>query len=150
MNTHFRTLLLLGFTALAVSSSGCIIETTTDAKPSCQEDQYFNVTWEVDQGPSAISLFCGETPPSHVTLVTNSNAELAVGAACQDGALCTDGVTICNWAGSTNGNIPVGTAVTLAKLISNVDGSLLSSAVAVQVPIAACRPVELSFLFNIN
>jgi hypothetical protein len=147
MTTRFRTLLLLGFTALAGLSSGCIIETTsTPNNNGCLDSQYFNVKWEVDDGTLASMFSCGATPPSHVLLTTNTGIVLDVGRACQDGGLCSDG-SPCNWSGSTNGGIPVGTSVILARLISDLDGMLLSSAPGPNVVIAPCTPVELGFQF---
>jgi hypothetical protein len=44
MTTYLRTLLLLGFTGLAASSSGCILETTSGGggnASSCSTERYF-------------------------------------------------------------------------------------------------------------
>ena len=84
MTTHFRTLLLLGFTALTVSLSGCFVETTHDrgGGPECAAYQYFQVYWSVDNGNPNAPLLCGQVPPSHVELVTN-NGTYQVGVECR-------------------------------------------------------------------
>lgn len=145
----FRTLLLLGFTALTATLSGCIIETTSSGGSSanCAENQYFNVRWGVEQS-LGVNFTCVATPASHVVLSTNAGTLLDVGANCQDGRTCSDG-TPCNWAGSTFDGLAVGTRVVSASLISDIDGSLLSSSDAPQIAIQRCTSVELGFLFPI-
>ena len=146
MTTNFRTRLLLGFTILAGLLSGCVIETTTGGPSgNCAESQYFNVRWAVES--AANTLTCSATPPSHIMLSTNAGTVLEVGHDCVDGRTCADG-TPCNWAGSTVGGIAAGTTAVTASLISDTDGSLLSSVpMAPPVAIRACTAVELAFVF---
>lgn len=146
----FRTLLLLGFTALAGTLSGCIIETTSgNNSASCRDNQYFNVRWEVDNGSLATMFPCELTPNSHIELTTNTGTLLAVGEQCVPNGVCSDG-SPCNWAGSTVGDVPVGTYAVLATLLSDVNGAVLSSATPPPLAIARCTSVDLSFQFPLQ
>lgn len=149
MTTHFRTLLLLGFTALTASLSGCIVETTHDRGdgPQCAPYQYFQVYWSVDTGNPNAPLLCDQVPPSHVELLTN-NGTYQVGVGCR--ATPYMGFVF-DFLGSTNSGIPVGTYVTSANLVSDANGAVLSTAPGSggQYSIPACNSVILSFLFSL-
>lgn len=145
----FGTLLLLGFTVLAGSLSGCIIETTSSGPgtgTSCLENQFFNVHWAVEQSFN-VNLSCQATPPSRVVLSTNTGGLLAVGQECSESLACSDG-TPCNWRGSTVDGIAEGTFVTTATLQSS-DGVVLDSIQAVEAAILRCTRVELNFIFEL-
>jgi hypothetical protein len=147
MTTYLRTLLLLGFTVLTGSLSGCFVETTHDrAGPGCAVDQYFQVYWSVEDlnGPFP----CGDDPPSYVRLVTN-HGNYEVGKQCR---LTKYMGFVFDFAGSTLDGIPVGTYVIRAELVSDPDGTVLSK--SIQDPggyrdysIAACSPMTHAFAF---
>lgn len=151
MTTHFRTLLLLGFTALTASLSGCFVETTHDrGGPRCAVDQYFQVYWSIDNGNANAPLACGQEPSSHVELVT-STGDYPVGKECRPTTYMGYGY---NFAGSTYDGVPVGTYVITAKLVSDINGALLSEFTLDPsdygtYPISPCAPMTHAFAFSL-
>jgi hypothetical protein len=147
MTSRSRTLLLLGVTALAGTLSGCIIESSGSSCPDLPEQRYFAVQWEIDNGTGTPMLLCSETPPSHVELTTStSSTPLVVG---QQQCSTTSGV-LYNWSGVTQSGLPTGTVVVTARLISDSDGRVLSTAdvpPSAQIPIRACQGVAHTFEF---
>jgi hypothetical protein len=144
MTKNFRTLLLLGFTALAGMLSGCIVETSNGPGPgngACLTNQYFAVQWEVDTG-NGVPLTCGQSPDATVVLTTNASTFMDVGRSCQDG-------TRYNWTGITN-PVAAGTIAVAATLFA-ADGVTPLSSVTVppslQVAIPNCNSVLLTFEF---
>jgi hypothetical protein len=122
-----------------------------DGSPTvCEPNQAFGVEWEVDTGgANPVSFTCAQTPPSHVEVFTNANQFLPVS---NDPADCDDREPY-NWYGTTQGNIPVGTVILGADLISDVDGTTVLSTLDVplsaQVPISPCAPVYHQFQFPV-
>ena len=157
MTTKLRTLLLLGLTGLGGVLPGCILETTDSPGPygpgpgSCLDSQYFVVQWEVDNGTGTTALGCSQTPPSHVEVTLNTSIVPLVIPA----STCDDRV-LYNFQGTSDTQIPVGTTVISASLISDVSGSagaVLSTAPVpanLQVPIVACSYTLLSFQFPLQ
>jgi len=157
MARHTRTLLLFGFILTLGTGAGCIIETTGDGGGSgygpgpggggCLDSQYFVVEWEVDNGVGTSSLACAQAPASHVEVTMNTG-----GAAMALGNVSCDDRYAYNWVGATASSVPVGTAVVRADLVSDADGTSLSSAVVPtgqEVPIAACTGATLKFQFGL-
>jgi hypothetical protein len=111
----------------------------------CLANQELIVEWEVDNG-NGVPLSCAATPSSHVEVTTNANQVLLLGAACDDREFY-------NWIGSTGGQIPEGTTIVAADLVSDIDDSLLSFLdvpPSAQVAIQACRPAYYTFEFPLN
>lgn len=148
MTTHFRTLLLLGFTALSVSLSGCILETTSDGKSSgsCLNLQYFEVDWLVDNGDNTARLPCGTTPNTSVELILRSGTTYVI-----DG-VCTEAYHY-NWSGVTQAGVAAGDYVTSFRLLRTDNGAELSPGGLLPGPspqnpsIPACANVVLTYEF---
>lgn len=152
MTKNFRTLLLLGFTGLALTLSGCFVETTSNngGGAACGTNQYFQVYWSADNGPGTNPLYCDQVPASHVELLTNTGT-YRVGIECR----ATNYMNFTfDFVGSTN-NVPVGTYVITANLVDNVTSQVISSSNAdpqyyATYSIQACRRLELGYLFSLN
>jgi hypothetical protein len=147
MTTHFRTLLLLGFTGLSALVSGCIIETSSSGpSATCADYQYFTVEWEVDRGSVATMLPCSLTPPSTVEVTTNTGLVLSLlTPTCDDRQFY-------NWRSTTGSGLAVGTTLVAADLVADT-GDLLSFADVPpnkQFPIASCAPASLSIQFPLQ
>jgi hypothetical protein len=86
MTIRFRTLLLLGFTALTASLSGCFVETTSgNGGSSCSTQRYFEVQWLADNGVGTAPLTCGSLSfGTSVGLVLGSGVSYVVDGACND------------------------------------------------------------------
>jgi|GEM_PF-6268237 len=111
MTTHFRTLLLLGFTALASGLGGCVVETTSDqGGSSCAASRYFDLVWFADNGVGTARQPCAATPNTSVELVLGSGTTYIV-----DG-FCDDSLNY-NWRGSTPGGLPIGDYVASFRLL---------------------------------
>jgi hypothetical protein len=136
MTTNFRTLLLLGLTAL---TSGCIVETTSSGpgygSPACLDSQFFDVDWGADHGPGTIPLTCADLSAmgSSVRLTTTAAPPFDTLRPqffldCRDGVgrVCSDG-SPCNSQGTTAAGVPAGTEVVMAELV-DVAGNMLSTA----------------------
>jgi hypothetical protein len=120
-----------------------------DGSPAvCLPNQAFGVEWEVDTG-NRVPLTCATTPLSHVEVVTNANQILVVSNLAED---CDDR-EFYNWFGFTQGQIPVGTTIVAADLVSDVDDTLLSTLdvpPVAQVAIGNCVPAYYTFEFPLN
>lgn len=145
MTTHFRTLLLLVFTGLAASLAGCIVETRDSDRDTCRDNQYFQVYWSVDDAVGPL----GCRPPAfdaHVELVTNTGVTYPVGKEC---AATPYMGFVFDFRGSTN-NVPAGTYVVTANLVSDTTQAVLSTTGPVgtsQYAIPACNSVILAYPF---
>jgi hypothetical protein len=156
MTTHFRTLLLLGFTALVASLSGCILETTSGPggnASGCSTERYFQVYWSIDNGPATTPLTCTQAPASHVELDT-STGTYAVGQECR--ATRYMGFVF-DFVGSTVDGLPAGTYVTAANLISDGDafavrGTVLSTAPGAgpTYAIGSCTSTIVAYPFSLQ
>ena len=110
----------------------------------CLARQYFSVAWEVDRGGTVLT--CMENPGSFIELSTSTGDLFSL-----TGGSCTDGNPL-NWTSNSVGGFPVGTTVVSARLISDADFTVLSSATIpanLQVPIPACGAAHLTFGFAI-
>ena len=149
MTTHFRTHLLLGFTALVASLSGCILETSSGGGGgnSCAENRFFEVYWSVDD--AAGTFICTDPPAdrSHVELDT-STGTYSVGVECR--ATRYMGF-IFDFAGSTVSGIPTGTYVTTANLVLDGSTTVISHAPGAGAAFAmpACDSVTVAYPFGI-
>lgn len=121
MTTKFRTLLLLGFTALAASLSGCFVETTSGngSDASCASERYFEVRWLVDNGVGTAPQACAALPPVSVGLVLNSGVSYAIPGSCND-------TYTYNYDGVTQAGVPTGSYVTSFDLLRSDTGAVLS------------------------
>lgn len=151
MTTHFRTLLLLGFTGF-VALSGCIIETTGNKNPgpnapACTENQYFQVYWSIAANANTTPWTCNQAPAATVELVTN-NGTYRVGRECR---LQQYMGLVFDFAGSTLA-VPVGTYVVTSNLVSDADGTVLSVAPGAgpQYAVQSCRYVEIAHAFELQ
>jgi hypothetical protein len=69
MNSKIRTLVFLGFTALAVSAAGCVIDSSSPPPPSnCAANRYATVGWEIFKNSNGASLSCEQADATDVVL----------------------------------------------------------------------------------
>lgn len=155
MTTRFRTLLQFGLTAVTLFASGCFVETSSSgSRADCLAQQYFNLVWSMDWGPTTTPLTCEEAAQAGadvVQLETNRGI-LDVGKEC--GHFSYMG-RIYQFSGSTEDatfdrRLTPGTYVISARLLAT-DGSVLSSAAGpgAGYPIGACSPVDLAYIFTL-
>lgn len=154
MTTRFRTLLQFGLTAVALLTSGCIVETSSGPSTACLENQYFNVYWAMDWGPTTTPLSCEEAAQAGADLVQleTNRGTLDVGKECGNFIYMS---RVYQFSGSTEDarydrRLSPGTYVISAKLLAT-NGAVLSTATGpgAGYPIGTCAPVDLAYIFTL-
>ena len=147
MTTHFRTLLLLGFTALGSGLGGCVVETTSDhGGTNCAANRYFNLVWLADNGVGTARQPCAATPNLSVELILGSGTTYIV-----DG-LCDDSYNY-NWSCVTAAGVAVGDWVASFRLLRTDNRAELSPGGTFPGPstsnpaMPACASVALTYEF---
>jgi len=159
MTKQFGTLWLIGFMAAGLLSAAGCIDTVHDhgrggGGSSCADYQYFTVQWGIDHGVGTVPLTCAQisSMASHVELTTNDPNTVLIPSlllTCRDGDTCPDG-SPCNMSADTPNDLPIGTYVTAATLVSSA-GSALDSipGQGPQYGITSCDGYVLPFVFTL-
>jgi hypothetical protein len=72
MHSKIRTLLFLGFTAVAATSlSGCIIESSSNSD-TCAPSRYITLSWRIFKEATGAELSCAQAAVSTVTMNVDS------------------------------------------------------------------------------
>lgn len=128
MNGKIRTLVFLGFTALAATASGCIIDDSS-GPDSCSVYRYVSLDWNIQSNATGQFLSCDQAGASSVELNFGPNS---FAFQCSFGG--NGGIT-------TRNGIEPGTYNTTVELISSdSSGSDLSVTPPMSLTMANCSP----------